>query len=154
MLAMHSQSWPDSLQPALPQPTDALLERFWVDLSALPDLIQREENLLAARLTARLRQCVLELMLALNGIAWPEGTRHLNTYLSESQKAAIEKTLAAPLVGGESWIGQAVALVVIYRWYAPQLVQKYGIPYPQAAEDATMAQLHMLPNWPIFITTD
>lgn len=151
---MSQPSWPDPLQPADAVNIARLLEQFWLTLATLADLIRRREHLLAAATTTSLRQTVLELMLALNGIAWPDGTIHLNTYLSPSQRSAIEKTLVSPIVGAESWIGQAVALVVIYRWYAPQLVAKYELAYPQAAEHAALSQLQQLPDWPLRITTD
>jgi len=151
---MSQRLWPDPLQPAEAVAVAALLEQFWHKLALLPDLVQRRENLLAAGQTTALRQIVLEMMLALNGIAWPPATTHLNTYLGESQRNAIEKTLLASHIGEESWIGQAVALVVIYRWYAPQLVEKFALPYPQEAENAALLQLRLLPNWPLAITTD
>lgn len=151
---MSNPQWPDPLQPAQPTRVADLLDCFWRTLAELPDRIERQEHLLAAELMAELRAIVLDMMLGLNGIARPTGTRHLNTYLGASQRAAIEKTLLAPSVAGESWIGQAVALVVIYRWYAPQLVAKYAISYPQAAEDAALATLQRLPDWPLAITTD
>ena len=72
-----------------------------------------------------------------------------------SQRAAMEKTLLMPAVAGESWIGQAVALVVIYRWYAPQLVSTYALAYDDGLEAATLTRLHAeLPDWPTAITTD
>lgn len=151
---MTQQLWPDSLQPCDPGRIAGQLERFWRTLARLPDLIQRQEHLLAAETTASLRRIVLELMLALNGIAWPTDTTHLNSYLSAGQRAAIEKTLLAPTVSAESWIGQAVALIVIYRWYAPQLTAAYALHYPQAAEEAAFAALRQLPDWPLTITTD
>lgn len=151
---MTQHAWPDALQPVDSTHTAQQLARFWRTLARLPDLVQRQEHLLAAETTATLRRIVLELMLALNGIAWPSDTTHLNTYLSASQRAAIEKTLLAPNVSAESWIGQAVALVVIYRWYAPQLTARYALDYPQAAEDAALAALRHLPDWPLTITTD
>ncbi|MFZ1768497.1 MAG: hypothetical protein WAU00_04820 [Caldilinea sp.] len=151
---MNAHSWPDSLQSAQPEHSALLLETFWRTLAQLPALVERQENLLAADVTALLRHIVLEMMLALNGIDWPEGTMHLNSYLSESQRAAIEKTLLAPAVNADSWIGQAVALVVIYRWYAPQLATKYELIYPQAAEDAALAHLRTLLHWPLAIFTE
>jgi hypothetical protein len=75
--------------------------------------------------------------------------------LGESQRAAIQKTLLLPSVSAEGWIGQAVALVVIYRWYAPQLVDKFGLAYPQALETAVWQQLASeLADWPLTITTE
>lgn len=130
------------------------LEFFWITLACLPDLVQRQEHLLAAETTSTLRRIVLELMLALNGIAWPTGTTHLNSYLSASQRAAIEKTLLAPAISAESWIGQAVALIVIYRWYAPQLTARHALDYPHTAEATALAALRQLPDWPLTITTD
>lgn len=151
---MSDNNWPDPLTPAQPGSVAGLLAAFWETLAELPELIERDEHLLAAETTAALRATVLRMMLALNGIERPSATRHLNTYLGASQRAAIEKTLLAPAVAGESWIGQAVALVVIYRWYAPQLVEKHALAYPQAAEDAALAALQRLPDWPLAITTD
>lgn len=151
---MTQTSWPDHLKPAQSTDVSRLLSQFWNELASLADLVQRHEHLLAANLTASLRQIVLEMMLALNGIAWPHGTQHLNTYLSDSQRAAIEKTLLTPTVSAESWIAQAVALVVIYRWYAPQLVEKFTLPYPHDAENSALGRLHQIPDWPLTITTD
>ncbi|MCS6828729.1 MAG: hypothetical protein NZ553_19120 [Caldilinea sp.] len=151
---MNPSIWPDLLSPADAIHVQRTLEQFWNILATLPDLIQRRENLLAADATARLRRFVLEMMLALNGVAYPTDTRHLNTYLSDTQRAAVEKTLLMPTVGAESWIGQAVALVVIYRWYAPQLVEKYGLRYPRAAEEAAWLRLRGLPDWPLVIATE
>lgn len=132
-----------------------LLRGFWLELANLPGLLKRDEHLLAAACTAALRSYVLEMMLALNGITYPPGTTHLNTYLGPSQRAAMEKTLLMPAVAGESWIGQAVALVVIYRWYAPQLVSTYSLAYDDGLEAATLTRLHAeLPDWPTAITTD
>jgi hypothetical protein len=152
---MTNTTWPDALRPATPGEVAQLLEDFWGQLELLPDLVGREEHLLCAACTGELRQIVLRMMLALNGITYPPETRHLNRYLGASQRAAIERTLVAPFVGAESWVGQAVALVVIYRWYAPQLAAAFDAPLADAAEQATLALLHeRLPDWPATITTD
>ena len=151
---MTAPPWPDPLQKPDPTRIQRLLDLFWHELAKLADLIRRDEHLLCAHCTAGLRDIVTEMMLALNGIAWPSGTSHLNAYLSTSQRAAIDKTLLAPTVDGDGWIGQAVALVVIYRWYAPQLVAEYELLYPQAIEEATWTILQdQLPDWPISVTT-
>jgi len=100
-------AWPDTLQKPEPAQVEQLLTCFWQQLSNLPDLINRDEQLLAQECTAHLRQTVIEMMLALNGIQRPSETAHLNTYLGESQRIALEKTLHVPEVSSESWIGQA-----------------------------------------------
>jgi hypothetical protein len=152
---MNERRWPDELQRSSPQQVEGLLLRFWQELAALPDLIARNEHLLCATCTARLRSTVLEMMLALNGIAYPDGTAHLNAYLGQSQRAAIEKTLLAPNVDGDTWIGQAVALVVIYRWYAPQLATSFALVYDGDLEVRTLELLRaQLGDWPESITTD
>jgi hypothetical protein len=154
----HTQTqthWPDQLQRATAPDVEALLARFWQLLRRLPDLLQRQEHLLAEHLTTDLRGVIIELMLALNGIQWPVGTSHLNSYLSDSQRAALEKTLTTPTVSAESWIGRAVALVVIYRWYAPQLIEKFALVYPQQLEDEVWLLLQReAPDWPLTVTTD
>jgi hypothetical protein len=146
--------WPDPLQPPDPAQVQMLLAEFWRSLQGLPDLLLRQEYLLAEHLVAQLRRTVIELMLALNGIRWPLATTHLNSYLSPSQRTALQKTLLLPEVSAEAWIGCAVALVVIYRWYAPQLVQRFGLAYPQRLEDDTLTLLQQrLADWPLSITT-
>lgn len=151
---MTSHRWPDKLQPPAPDRIATLLARFWAELSALGTLIDAGEHLLCCDQTATLRNIVLELMVGLNGIAYPSGTRRLNTYLGPSQRAAIEKTLVAPSASSEAWIGQAVSLVVIYRWYAPQLVERFGLIYPADAEIEALGRLQtLLPDWPQSITT-
>ncbi len=147
--------WPDSLQKPEADAVAQLLRTFWHLLDALPDLLNRQEYLLADRLTFQLRGTVLEMMLALNGIQWPGGTRHLNSYLSAQQRAAIEKTLVLPAASVEDWIGRAVALLVIYRWYAPQLVAHFHVPYPHELEAAVWEKLQVeLADWPLSVTTD
>ncbi len=152
---MTKPTYPDSLTRPEPARIQWLLDVFWRQLNPLPDLLNRGEQLLAERSTATLRDLVIEMMLALNGIQWPADTRHLNSYLGASQRAAIEKTLVAPEVSADSWIGRAVALVVIYRWYAPQLVEKYNLTYPQALEAEVWAHLQTeLADWPLTVTTE
>jgi hypothetical protein len=152
---MMNSRWPDPLQPASAADVATYLQDFWHELAPLADLLNRQEYLLAEQQISRLRQLVLNMMLALNGIKRPAQTRHLNTYLSSSQRAALQKTLIVPNERSESWLGCAVALVVIYRWYAPQLVQRFEVAYPRALETATLAQLQSnLADWPLSITTD
>jgi hypothetical protein len=152
---MTNSRWPDPLQPPEPERVAALLGDFWRRLATLPDLVNRHEHLLAERLTAELRHLVIELMLALNGIRWPVATVHLNSYLGESQRAAIQRTLLLSEISAEAWIGRAVALVVIYRWYAPQLTARFALAYPQMLEDETLALLQsQLADWPLAIATD
>jgi len=149
-----TKKYPDLLARAQATVVQELLAHFWTTLAPLADQAARDEHLLCAQTIADARAIVLKMMLALNGIAYPTETRHLNTYLGASQRAAIERTLLLPEVSGESWIGQAVALTVIYRWYAPQLVAAYQVTYPQDAEAAALAALQTLPDWPLTITTE
>jgi hypothetical protein len=128
-------AWPDSLSTPAPGAVNQLLISFWHQLLYFSDLLSDErrqtasagptangdENLLAVECLAALRAIVVEMMLALNGITRPADTIHLNTYLSENQRAALERTLLAPQISAETWVGQAVSLVVIYRWYAPSV---------------------------------
>ncbi len=147
--------WPDALRAPDPARAAALLPAFWQTLAQLPDLLNRDEQLLAEALTAELRHLVIEMMLAMNGIAPPAGTRHLNGYLSPSQRAVLERTLAAPAASRESWLARAVALTVIQSWYAPQLAARFGFAPPAELESAVRAQLAAaLPDWPLEISTD
>ncbi len=151
---MTQPQWPDALRRPTSAEVQGLLTAFWTDLANLPDLVNREEHLLAARCTDRLRATVVEMMLALNGIAYPQGARSLNIYLGESQRAAVERTLIAPTPWAESWIAQAVALVVIYRWYAPQLVEAFALAYPHELEQEVWQRLlRQIPNWPTSVST-
>jgi hypothetical protein len=148
-------AWPDELTKADAEYVAPLLPQFWEQLAVLGDLIAHDEQLLCAELVAELRRTVLAMMLALNGIVRPENTQHLNSYLGESQRLALEKTLTLPASGRDGWIGQAVALVVIYRWYAPQLVEAYGVAYPAGEEsEALRLVADTLPEWPRTISTD
>ncbi len=145
---------PDALAAPDPVRVAWLLRAAWGALRRVADCAARDEHLLAAEATASMRSHVLEMMLALNGIARPADTAQLNHYLSADQRAAIEKTLAAPFVSRSAWTGQAVALLVIYRWYAPQLVEKFSLDYPKSLEMETLAFVQQqLPRWPQHITT-
>lgn len=153
-MSNSTPKWPDDLQPPDPERIQHVLEAFWHHLRELPDLLARREHLLADACTVALRELVLEMMLALNGIQRPPDTRHLNTYLGDSQREAIEKTLVALSISGGTWSARAVALTVIYRWYAPQLVQEFDLVHPQALEEEVLAHLHaQSPDWPLRIDT-
>lgn len=153
--AIDPPVWPDKLQKPSPQRVDELLHLFWSELAALGELLAKDEYLLANEQTHLLRQIVLEMMLALNGIKRPPSTSNLNGYLSTDQRAAIEKTMALPKTEASGWIGQAVSLVTIYRWYAPQLVDRFELSYPSSLETQVCNNLiQQLPNWPHNIRTD
>lgn len=131
-----------------------LLTRFWDVLDQLPDHLVHDENLLAQATTAQLRDIALAMMLAANGIQRPPPPTSLNRYLGDSQRVAIEKTLIAARPDRAAWIGQAVALVVIYRWYAPQLVEKWQVEYPADLERSILTRLaEAAPEWPQAIVT-
>ncbi len=150
-----AEVWPDPLHPPDPDATRRLPARFWERLAALPDLIERAEWLLAEALIADLRRTVLEMMLAANGIAYPEGTAHLNRYLGASQREALERTLYAEGSGAAPCIARAVALTVIYRWYAPQIAAQFETVAPAALEASVLADLaRRLPDWPMSISTE
>lgn len=154
-MSQPSVRWPDPLARPDAAAVAESLVRFWELLAQLPDLLNRHEYLLADRLTYHLRSTVLAMMLALNGIQWPQGTSHLNSYLSAQQRAAIEKTMVLPAPSAEGWIGRAVALLVIYRWYAPQLVAAFQLVYPHQVEEQVLQQLQQeLPDWPLTVTTN
>ncbi len=147
--------WPDILSAPDPRRIALQLEAFWLELEALPSLLACDEMILAEALTARLREVVIELMLAMNGISRPAGTQHLNGYLGESQRVALERTLVAPEAHGGAWLARAVALAVIYRWYAPQCVERFELAYPQATEERVWALLCAgIDDWPISLTTE
>lgn len=147
--------WPDSLQPPSAQHVGDLLLLFWTTLEQIGELLAKDELLLAHTQAFTLHGIVLEMMLALNGIKQPIHTKDLNCYLSDRQRAVIEKTLILPKIEAGGWIGQAVALVTIYRWYAPQLTDKFSLNYPSALEERVQDKLvQLLPGWPRTISTD
>lgn len=147
--------WPDTLTAPDPLRVAALLEAFWLELASLPALLAQDERILAEALTARLRDVVIELMLAMNGIARPLGTQHLNGYLGDSQRAVLERTLIAASVDSGAWLARAVALTVIYRWYAPQCSARFALDYPQATEDRVWSALCAgIDGWPTTLTTE
>ncbi len=150
-----SPNWPDALHAPDKARIQEALAEFWLLLAELAESLAAREILLCSERAAALRSLVLELMLALNGIRRPVDTRSLNRYLSQSQREALEKTLITPRPHRDAYIGQAVALVVIYRWYAPQLVDKFGLAYPAAAEQEVWQRIsRLLPDWPRAVTTD
>ena len=150
-----SSDWPDPLAAPEAARIQTALEQFWPLLADLAELLAAQELLLGAERVAALRSLVLELMLALNGIQRPAGARTLNRYLSRRQREALEKTLITPRPDHDAYVGQAVALVVIYRWYAPQLVDKFGLAYPAATEQEVWQRIsRLLPDWPAAITTN
>lgn len=148
----------DSPWPALRPPDRddvlALLAYFWMPLSRLPAALNRGEHLAAAQLLVDARRSLIDLVVGLNGADRPPSPARINQYLGPAQLEAFEKTLTAKAVDPAAWIGQAVALIVLYRWYAPQLVEIYTVPYPAALERTVLALLSAeVDGWPALIQT-
>jgi hypothetical protein len=144
--------------PALAPPDVAGLEtslaRFWELLSYLPAALNRCEWLAASHLLESSRQVLIDLVIALNGAGRPPSPTRINPYLGPAQLEAFEKTLPIPQADSGAWIGQAVALIVLYRWYAPQLVEIYSLGYPDLLERTTLALLSAeVEGWPAMIQT-
>ncbi len=143
------------LRPVNPARVQAALADFWAELAATAVQIAAQDHLAAQARLTRLRTLVLVCMVGLNGVDLPEDLDGIGHLLGPSQRAAMQKTLAAPKVAASAWVGQAVALVVIYRWYAPQLVEKFGLAYPDQAEAQALATVSdLLPQWPQSITSE
>lgn len=164
-LASAHDSAPGSSRPAVgPADVDSIdrqLGQFWLLLARLPAVVGRHEQLAAHLLLAEIGALLIDLVVSLNGGSRPKARARINQYLGLSQLEAFEKSLELRKTGRQreegtraNWIGQAVALVVLYRWYAPQLAEKYSLNYPRLAEDRVLAYLNAeLNNWPARITT-
>jgi hypothetical protein len=144
--------------PTLEAPDAASVEvalaYFWELLSYLPAALNRREWLAAAHLLERSRQTLVDLVIALNGARRPPSLARINPYLGPAQLEAFEKTLPVAQPDPSAWIGQAVALVVLYRWYAPQLVEIYALRYPATLERTALALLSAeVAGWPAMIQT-
>ena len=156
---------PDMKRPAIGLPDVESIDRqlglFWLLLARLPAVLGRQEQLAAHLLLTEMGTLLIDLVVSLNGGRRPKARARINQYLGQAQLEALERTLELRTTdwrgeGGKSgnWIGQAVALVVLYRWYAPQLAEKYSLTYPRLAEDRVLAYLSAeLNNWPVSITT-
>ncbi len=138
----------------------AQLVQFWLLLAQLPAVLGRQEDLAAHTLLAETRALLVDLVVALNGATRPRTTVRVNQFLGPEQLHAFEKSLGMGSTSSgasspnSSWIGQAVALIVLYRWYAPQLSEIFRAPYPQQAEDTVLALLRARINgWPAVIET-
>lgn len=151
-----------ALSPPDSREVDMQLGRFWLLLARLPAVLKRQERLAAHALLTELRTLMIDLVVSLNGASRPQSRARINQYLGEAQREAFERSLGIPQSilgrrseGSTNWIGQAVALVVLYRWYAPQLAEKYAFSYPQPAEDTVLALLRAeIEGWPAHITTE
>ena len=150
----------DRLSPPSEEIVGAQLDRFWLVLARLPAVLRRGENLAANALLADLRSLLIDLVVALNGASRPHSAARINQYLGSVQREAFEKSLgygrspSGSRALNATWIGQAVALIVLYRWYAPQLVETYATPYPQLAEETVLDLLRtQVDGWPAEITT-
>lgn len=141
-------------EPGHPASVQAGLIGFWQLLTRLPALINRGEHLAASALLSDLRLLLVDLVAALNGVSRPPLPTRINDFLGPAQQEAFEKSLHQPGLSSESWIGQAVALIVLYRWYAPQLAEMYNTAYPTHLEESVLALLSAeVPGWPALITT-
>ena len=137
------------------------LGRFWLLMAHLPAVLKRKEHLAAHALLADLRSLLIDLVVALNGASRPHSVARVNQYLGSAQREAFEESLgygrtrSGRRALNATWIGQAVALIVLYRWYAPQLVETCAAPYPQQAEETVLDLLRtQVDGWPAEITTD
>lgn len=134
---------------------DDLFATYWLTLEAIAALLSDGELVVAEERVSVLRGTILGMMLAANGIQRPTFQSQINQYLGESQRVALEKTLVAHGSARESIVGRVVALTVIYQWYAPQLVARYGVVEPV---DDVQRVLHLLskcvPEWPLTIATE
>lgn len=150
--------------PLGPPDADAVenqLARFWLLLARLPAVVKRQEALAAHALLTNVRILLIDLVVALNGADRPQTAARINQYLGPAQIEAFEKSLGRAQVDRNktendrpNWIGQAVSLVVLYRWYAPQLVEKYQLNYPMEAERVVLESLSAeLEQWPDQIST-
>lgn len=143
------------LEPPQPEAVAGLLARFWLELANLPGAVNRQEALAAQALLTRLRAVLIDLVVALNGARRPPSPRRINSYLGPAQRDAFEKSLGRGGARPEDWIGQAVALIVLYRWYAPQLVEMYRVAYPQRLEETVLPRLAgEIDGWPRTISTE
>lgn len=148
------KEWPDALSLPEPERVQQLLGDFWSGLATLADLLVRGELVLAEGAICHQREWIIEMMLAANGIAYPHNTLHLNGYLGESQRVALERTLVAAGSPYDAILARMVALTTIYRWYAPQLTARFGVEYPHSGEAAAWAALTAtLPEWPLRLET-
>ncbi len=137
-----------------PSPTPAQVRHamlhFWATLSALAGAWSRDDHLAAVQLLCQARRHILELVSALNGSGPPPTPARVRPFLGPDQTHALTRTLAQPRgIHRASWIGQAVALVVLYRWYAPQLADRFGLDLPEAVEAGVLQRLaRTVPGWP------
>lgn len=157
-------SWTSRLQ-ANWTPDSRLIEsqlgRFWLLLARLPGVVGRQEQLAAHMLLTEMHALLIDLVVTLNGGSRPHTNSRINQFLGPAQREAFERSMGLRPSGrqkrisdGATWVGQAVALVVLYRWYAPQIAQKHSLRYPQLAEDSVLALLSAeLENWPARIST-
>ncbi len=149
------------LNPPDSSTMDRQLGQFWQQLARLPAVLNRQETLAAHTLITELRTILIDLVVCLNGASRPHARARINQFLGEAQREAFERSLgnsqpALPPAseGSTNWIGQAVALVVLYRWYAPQLAEQHDLSYPQPLEDTVLALLHEeIEGWPAYIST-
>lgn len=138
----------------------AQLGQFWLLLAQLPTILERREDLAAHTLLGETRSLLLDLVVALNGATRPTSTARVNRFLGPDQQQAFEKSLGLGRISSgatspkSNWIGQAVAMIVLYRWYAPQLCEIFCAPYPQQAEDTVLDLMRSrLEGWPAVIET-
>lgn len=135
------------------------LRGFWLLLARLPAAVNRDEHLAALHLLSQARMTLVDLVAALNGVTRPDTPLRINRFLGPAQREAFERsaTLTAGL-SAQSWIGQAVALLVLYRWYAPQLIEMYALTEQQPRlarlERSILAHLSaQIDGWPARIQT-
>ncbi len=151
----------DALSPPDAETIRAQLDRFWILLARLPAAVNRQEHLAAHALLAELRSLLIDLVVGLNGAERPKESARINFFLGGAQREAFERSLGtnqfvsgSRAVSASGWIGQAVALIVLYRWYAPQLAEIYATPYPYQAEETVLGFLRAaIDGWPAQITT-
>lgn len=145
---------PDQLRAPNAAYVNALFAGYWLTLEALAELLADGELIVAEERVTSLRGHIIGMMLAANGIERPTFAPQINRYLGESQRVALEKTLVTSGTPHESVVARAVALTVIYQWYAPQLVERFGVEEPRSEVQRAYELLAQnVPEWPLTIET-
>lgn len=120
----------------------ALLQEFWRCISLLPSVIGRRERLVAVQGLAVELSLVSELLLLGAGVVRDRGVKHLNAYLPEADRRALEANILPTALSEEALAAAHLRLARLVQQRGPKIAAQHGVDYPTALERVVLETVH------------
>jgi hypothetical protein len=123
---------------ALGQQALAQIREFWRCITLLPAVIGRDERLVGFSGLAVELNLVAELLMLGTGTVRDRGVKRLNTYLPIEARERLERIVTLPDLSPSALVEAHLGLARLVQEVGPWVAQQYGVPYPEALEEAAL----------------